>query len=90
MAVNDKVNITIQYYKSAFKHGVTEKYIIKAVINVAYDDILDEFDNKYLLIGFDGNGNLLEIVYNVIDVDTIRVFHAMKCRDSFIALLKMK
>jgi hypothetical protein len=32
-----------------------------------------------LLIGFDRNANPLEIFYNVLDHDTIRVFHAMKC-----------
>jgi hypothetical protein len=61
--------------------------IKRAVINVLYDDMLDEDNDKHLLIGFDGNGNLLEILYNVIDDDTIRVFHAMKCTDEFIKLL---
>ena len=46
-----------------------------------------EFDKvyggKYLLIGDDRNGNLLEILYNVIDEDSINVFHALKCRSIF-------
>ncbi|MHC6202748.1 hypothetical protein ACYULU_06100 [Breznakiellaceae bacterium SP9] len=36
--------------------------------------------NKYLLLGFDGNTNLLEIMYNRINADTINVFHAVPCR----------
>ena len=61
--------------------------IKRAMINVIYDDILDDDKDRHLLMGFDGNGNLLEILYNVIDEDTIRVFHAMKCTDEFIRLL---
>jgi uncharacterized DUF497 family protein len=79
--------IDIRFSKSSFKHGVTMADIKRAIINVLYDDILDEENDKHLLIGFDGNGNLLEILYNVIDIDTIRVFHAMKCQDVFIELL---
>ena len=79
--------IDIRFSKSAFKHGVTKADIKRAVINVLYDDILDDANDKHLLIGFDCNSNLLEILYNVIDDDTIRVFHAMKCTDGFIELL---
>jgi uncharacterized DUF497 family protein len=79
--------IDIKFSKSAFKHGITITDIKQAVINVLYDDILDEANDKHLLMGFDYNGNLLEILYNVIDNDTIRVFHAMKCTDDFIKLL---
>jgi hypothetical protein len=38
-------------------------------------------------MGFDCNGNLLEILYNLIDENTIRIFHAMRCTDEFIKLL---
>ena len=78
--------INVKYSKSALKH-VTKEDIQRAMINVIYDDILDDDKDRHLLMGFDGNGNLLEILYNVIDEDTIRVFHAMKCTDEFIKLL---
>jgi len=78
--------IDVRYSESAFKH-VTKEDIKRAMINVIYDDILDDDKDKHLLMGFDGNSNLLEILYNVIDDDTIRVFHAMKCTDEFIKLL---
>ncbi|GHU47405.1 hypothetical protein FACS1894200_02720 [Spirochaetia bacterium] len=41
---------------------------------------IDDGDNKHLLLGFDTSRRLLEILYNVIDEQTINVFHAMKCR----------
>ena len=43
--------------------------------------------DKHLLIGFDRGGNLLEVMYNDIDDDSINVFHAMKCRNIFYSLL---
>jgi hypothetical protein len=30
-----------------------------------------------LIIGFDRNGKLIEVFYNILDADTVRVFHAM-------------
>jgi uncharacterized DUF497 family protein len=78
--------INVKYSKSALKH-VTKEDIQRAMINVIFDDILDDNKDRHLLMGFDSNGNLLEILYNVIDDDTIRVFHAMKCTNEFIRLL---
>jgi hypothetical protein len=48
---------------------------------------IEEEKNKNLLIGPDNNANLLEIMYNEVDGNTINVFHAMKLRRSFYALL---
>ena len=62
--------------------------------NVLYDERLDDSDDddeinaRYLLIGFDRNANLLEIIYKVIDENTIKVFHAMKCRNIYLPLIK--
>jgi len=42
-----------------------------------------------LLIGFDNNANLLEIMYNVIDEQTVLVFHAIKCSNMHRALLEI-
>ena len=77
----------IEFNPSAFKHGVSEVDIRKAIDRFVYEDPLEDFDNKYLLLGFDTKGNLLEVVYNHIDADTINVFHAMPCRKSFYGLL---
>jgi len=44
--------------------------------------------NKYLLIGFDRNGKLLEIMYNIRTDGNYNVFHTMKCRKEFIYLVE--
>ena len=82
------MDVAINFSQSAFKHGFSKVDICNAVINVLYDDILDEATDKHLLIGFDGNGKLLEILYNMLDDNTVRVFHAMKCRNAFKRLLE--
>jgi len=81
------MEILIKCAPSAFKHGVTESNIRYAILNWMYDDILENDPDKYLLIGFDDNANLLEIMYNVVDGQNVRVFHAMKCRIAFLSLL---
>jgi len=48
----------------------------------------DELNARYLLIGFDLNANPLEVLYNVIDESTLKVFHAMKCRNIYLPLIK--
>ena len=64
--------------------------------NVLYDERLDESDEedelkaRYLLIGFDRNANLLEILYHTIDGNALKVFHAMKCRNIYLPLIKNK
>ena len=82
------MNITVEFNLSAFKHGFSEGDIRNAIINVLYDEMWDEAEDKHLLIGFDCNGNLLEIMYNIIDEQTVNVFHAMKCRRIYYSLLK--
>jgi hypothetical protein len=43
-----------------------------------------------LLIGFDRATNLVEVLYNIIDENTLRVFHAMKCRNIFLPLISAR
>ncbi|GMO66035.1 MAG: hypothetical protein Ta2A_13990 [Treponemataceae bacterium] len=85
------MDLVIIFRPSAFKHGVTEADVRHAFRTMKYDAELDEpeSDGKHLLIGFDCNANLIEILYANIDDDTVRVFHAMKCRTTFIALLNL-
>ena len=77
----------IEFNPAAFKHGVNKADIQHAVDTFLYEDPLDEFDNKYLLLGFDTKGILLEIMYNIIDEQSINVFHAMPCRRAFYQFL---
>jgi len=91
MCYNIKMDIDIKFSISAFKHGVSESDIRWAIDTAKYDGYFDDdgdTENKRLLIGFDRNANPLEILYNVLDNDTVRVFHAMKCRKAFKHLLK--
>jgi hypothetical protein len=76
-----------QVYSIAFKYNVSEANIRHAILNYIYDDIIDDDPEKHLLIGFDNNANLLEILYNVINEQYIKVFHAMRCRDVLLPLL---
>ena len=81
------MDVAIEFNPSAFKHGITEAAIRYAIINAVYDDIWDENEDKHLLLGFDKNGKPLEIMYNVIDEQTVNVFHAMKCQSAYYHLL---
>ena len=87
------MDVDIRFSQSAFKHSVSEADIRWAIDTAEYDGFLeddDDAENKHLLIGFDRNANLLEIFYNILDTDTVRIFHAMKCRNTFRYLLEKK
>ena len=78
------MDVDIKFSKSAFKHGVSEADIRWAIDTAKYDGYLEgneDAENKRLLIGFDRNANPVEIYYNILDHDTVRVFHAMKCQN---------
>jgi uncharacterized DUF497 family protein len=90
------MDVDIRFSRAAFRHGISEADIRMAFDNVLYDERLDDSDGdedlntRYLLIGFDRNANLLEVLYNVIDENTLKVFHAMKCRNIYMPLIKHK
>jgi hypothetical protein len=73
----------IQINRSALRHGITEEDIYRALSTVVFDGLLPQYANKFLLLGFDRNGNLLEIMYNIRKDGSYNVFHAMKCRKEF-------
>ena len=74
----------IIFVPSAFKHAFSEENIRWVLLNSLADGVIEEDDEtKYLSVGFDKTGNLLEIMYNYIDEETIKVFHAMRCRKQF-------
>jgi hypothetical protein len=58
------------------------------MMTVLFDEKMDGQENKFMLLGFDGNGNLIEVMYNLIDEKNINVFHAMKCRKEFLKLIE--
>ena len=66
-----------------------QKLIFSKLSNQRYTNaLLRVVENKYAIIGFDTKGNLLEILYNIIDSESINVFHVMRCRNSFIKQYK--
>jgi uncharacterized DUF497 family protein len=74
----------ILFVPSAFDHNISEEDIRWVLLNHLADGIIEEDDEtKYLSVGFDKTGNLLEVMYNVIDEQTIKVFHVMKCRKQY-------
>jgi uncharacterized DUF497 family protein len=74
----------IEFNKSAFKHQVTEANIRYAMWHPLHEQLLEIYENKWLIIGYDTAGNLIEVVYNIIDENTVNVFHAMPCRKKFL------
>jgi hypothetical protein len=75
----------ILYVQSAFKHGYTQDDIERAIDTKIYEDSLKGEDDIYVIIGFDTVANPIEIFYNIIDDETIKVFHAMELRDKIAA-----
>ena len=73
----------IKYNQAAFKYGITEDDILRAFETFIYENPIEDADNKYLLLGFNLKGNLIEVMYNRINEDAINVFHAMPCRRAF-------
>jgi len=79
----------IECNMSAFKHGVDEEDIRWAFFHYRYDGPIENMENKYIRIGFDRAGNLLEIMYNEIDEHTVNIFHVMRCRSIYYSLLNI-
>jgi len=80
--------MTLVFNPAAFKHGVTEMDIKVAMATALFDELMEGFDNKYLLIGFDMNRNFIEVMYNLVGEDIANIFHAMKCRKEYLRKLQ--
>ena len=71
----------ILFVESAFRHGYTKNDIERAIETKIFEDILVGEDDIYVIIGFDTAANPMEVFYNLIDDETIKIFHAMALRD---------
>ena len=80
--------MTLVFNPAAFKHRFKEGDIEAAMATAIFDELIEGYDNKYLLIGFDMKGNLIEIMYNLVSDDVANVFHAMKCRNDLLRRLR--
>jgi propanediol dehydratase small subunit len=60
------MDLNIEFNQAAFTHRIEEEDIRFAIATARYDATIDEdeSDNKHLIVGFDRNANLLEIMYN--------------------------
>jgi hypothetical protein len=79
----------VRINQSAFKHGITEANIRYAIWHPVLDIVIEDAVNKNLIVGIDTSGNLLEIMYNEINEQAINVFHAMKCRKTYRAMINV-
>jgi hypothetical protein len=70
-------NKTLVFNLSAFKHDVTEKDVETAMSTALLDELMEGFDHKYLVVGFDMNRNLIAVMYNVVSEDMANSFSAM-------------
>jgi len=78
----------IVFVSSAFKHGETREDIIHAYQTRIRAGLLGSYGNKYGFIGFNRAGNPIEVFYNPIGDDKIKIFHAMGCRNDIIAQME--
>jgi hypothetical protein len=76
-------DVTVEINESALRHNIAKEDILCALALPLVDRLMPQYQNKYLLIGFDRNSNLLEIMYNIRTDGSYNVFHAMECRKEF-------
>jgi hypothetical protein len=81
------MGVKLEFKQSAFRHGVNETEIRHAFTNPRYDGPIEGSGNRYIRLGFDTNGNLLEMFYNEYDTH-VCIFHCMRCRSIFFNLLE--
>jgi RNA polymerase sigma-70 factor (ECF subfamily) len=78
-------------YRSLAEDPLTEdgpeEQTLRIAATKAVRSAVEELPEKYGVIGFDCAGNPLEVVYNLIDDNSIYVFHAMKARNNFIKMI---
>jgi hypothetical protein len=80
--------MVLVFNPAAFKHGVTERDVEAAMATALIDELMEGYDDKYLVVGFNMNRNLIEVMYNLVSEDIANIFHAMKCRKEFLRKLQ--
>jgi hypothetical protein len=78
-----------RFHNSAFKHGISLEQAAHALRLPLYHGALIglDIDNKFLIIGVDESGKLLELIYLLDKDGDALVIHAMKCRPIHFQLL---
>ena len=83
------MEINVEFNEAAFRHNISREDILHAFQYYKYDGPMDALEDKYIRLGVDRAGNLLELMYNEVDDHTDVIFHAMKCRSIYYHLLKL-
>jgi hypothetical protein len=78
----------IWFVQLAFRHGHTQDDIERAIETKIYEDLLKGEDDIHCIIGFDTVANPIEVFYNIIDDETIKIFHAMALREKVAAQME--
>ncbi|HEY4268212.1 MAG TPA: hypothetical protein VGM94_08485 [Galbitalea sp.] len=74
--------------RSARKHGISEEDGIEAATRSLVSVPLGDDDpRRFLRLGFDTEGRLLELIVLIWDDGTEELIHAMKCRSQYFKLL---
>ncbi|MUK00476.1 toxin [Vibrio cholerae] len=75
-------------HASAWKHGVSENDALYALTNMVYEGYLNDGNPaRRLILGFDPEGALLELVVLIFDSGNELVIHAMPARKQYLRLL---
>ncbi|MCL2129280.1 MAG: hypothetical protein FWH35_02890 [Treponema sp.] len=85
---NENMEVNVEFNEAAFRHNISREDILHAFLHYIYDGPMEALENKFIRLGFDRAGNLLELMYNEVDDHTDIIFHAMECRSIFYHLLK--
>ena len=80
-------NKRVEIHDSARKHGVADQDIRHAIDHALAIEDAGEDPDRWLLIGPDPAGNLLEVVVLITAEGTQIVIHAMPMRDKYARLL---
>ena len=86
------MDVIVEFNQAAFRHNISKEDILSALGTKVCDVAIEEFPEKYLVIGFDRAGNpvdlrSIELLYNPIDNNGIYIFHPMKLRNSTIEMI---
>ena len=77
----------MEIHKSAHRHDVRDNDMLHAVDNSLLVDDLGEDPDRWLVIGPDRAGNLLEVIVLITDGGTQMIIHAMPLRPIYRRLL---
>ena len=81
-------NKRVEIHGSARRHGVADQDMLHALDHALAIEDAGEDPDRWLLIGPDAAGNLLEVVVLITAEGTQIVIHAMPMRDKYAGLLE--